>query len=1060
MDQFNMMDILGKAFSEGDFDALRPLLVEDCEYDSLYTGEIIKGAAEVLSSMRTAYENMDKTYACTYKIIELESVLRGGVTLADLDNEARTHAICNYALLLYQDNPDKPIAIVTCLLDRLYEKFLCILACRDRMFNVSFYGEELEQDSPEDLPSTVAPLTAEDREVEELKRTFAGQVWDKPADTENEIYIWRKADEYVKRWLPDQGYTVLESAIFDDCIGYRCSRKGCSYTIFMYAYGRKKTSQLDGDYCGKLAEFPFAKNSIVLILYLNVYRYPDGPGVKYRVRNYYGSDRYKPEFWRLKKLNGAYILEYFPRKEVLDQLWRFMYAFNREDTDIYDCIITDNCPSIEGGSEHSGMSMNAAFYGRLLRMHRKYGDMRMGYVRYNDVVYNAAPYVEGLGFFDFAVDIITNRIQGVVCRSFDGGERKVAEFIKTEQREPDDLFAYIPSLVNAVPLPPAPTERFAAKLFFDNGACRKYVLPISAGDAEKEVVSYRSHVFTDGIWASVSVVPRHESRYRDYPECGPAITFKNKFFIAGTRCYMESEPYSEPTLTDEIVYSDAARRIRKLWAWDVDALYEDDETGLLKVLISGQAFNWNGKSTFASVDGKRMTSLTFDIIDDFYEGLACVAISGHGYGFIDRDMKLVIPMKYDEAGDFKDGRAKVRRGDQWIFIDKTGGELEVGGKDSRKNYQEVGDYSEGMCRVSTLKLRFMDLAYHSDHEEIAGIWGFVNETGEEVIPPQYIYANDFNNGIAIVAKGKWTIDPKWDGEHNQGLYWTEEELWGAIDAKGNTLIPFVFDEIKCFSNRTDMFIAHYGGWKDGHWGVIDRGGNWLVDPVFGGIGYKSRNDLIVFYAEDPDSTADVLPMGIYDLTNKKVLFEPQFLDVNFLSNGNIKVEVFDPELDRTIEKIIDRTGQERFQSVYSDIYVWRDPYEVVIRDESGEKHGLIDKNGDVILPCVYETAWNGILHEQKRICFEEGGKQGVKDYDGNIIIPAIYREIHGHTNPLLTVRVGDKDSYKEGLITPDGRTVIPAEYERIDWCGDHKHFFCCSDGRCEMYVVEEGIGTP
>ena len=102
-----------------------------------------------------------------------------------------------------------------------------------------------------------------------------------------------------------------------------------------------------------------------------------------------------------------------------------------------------------------------------------------------------------------------------------------------------------------------------------------------------------------------------------------------------------------------------------------------------------------------------MISLTFDIIDDFHEGLARAAVGGYKYGYVDSDMKLVIPMKYDEAADFKDGRAKARRGDQWIFIDKTGGELEIGGKAGQNHYQEVGDYSEGMCRVSTLKLRFM-----------------------------------------------------------------------------------------------------------------------------------------------------------------------------------------------------------------------------------------------------------------------------------------------------------------------------------------------------------------
>ena len=126
----------------------------------------------------------------------------------------------------------------------------------------------------------------------------------------------------------------------------------------------------------------------------------------------------------------------------------------------------------------------------------------------------------------------------------------------------------------------------------------------------------------------------------------------------------------------------------------------------------------------------------------------------------------------------------------------------------------------------------MDLAYHSDYSEIAGTWGFVNEDGVEVVPPQYIYAEDFYGGIAIVCKGKWTIDKKWDNKYNSGRYWTEEEMWGAIDKEGNEVIPFIFDEIKHFGDVDDVFMAHYGGWKDGHWGVIDNQGNWLAEPIF------------------------------------------------------------------------------------------------------------------------------------------------------------------------------------------------------------------------------------
>ena len=95
-----------------------------------------------------------------------------------------------------------------------------------------------------------------------------------------------------------------------------------------------------------------------------------------------------------------------------------------------------------------------------------------------------------------------------------------------------------------------------------------------------------------------------------------------------------------------------------------------------------------------------------------------------------------------------------------------------------------------------------------------------------------------------------------------------------------------------------------------------------------------------------------------------------------------------------------------------------------------------------------------IHFENKRFIYTDDGKQGIKDFDGNTIIPAAYYEIHGLTNPYLTVRVGEKDNFKEGLITARGQVVVSPIYKRIGWCKDQRHFFCCSDGHCEMYCID------
>ena len=60
------------------------------------------------------------------------------------------------------------------------------------------------------------------------------------------------------------------------------------------------------------------------------------------------------------------------------------------------------------------------------------------------------------------------------------------------------------------------------------------------------------------------------------------------------------------------------------------------------------------------------------------EGMAVVAVdtkfmeAGGVYGFVDKNGKEVIPLIYDHAEEFKDGKAGVKKDGKEFFIDKTG----------------------------------------------------------------------------------------------------------------------------------------------------------------------------------------------------------------------------------------------------------------------------------------------------------------------------------------------------------------------------------------------------
>lgn len=1045
MELYEQLDILGRAFSRGEIDALAEVLDENCNYRSDYSHRSLTSAGDIIDNMRDVYEAVNEQSEagadCTYSytVVDLNSILKDGIKLYELSGPS-IFKVSEKGILLFQYGAEEPVAVVFIKMNPGGYIKEINLSRSHIWFDLNFYGEDGQEDMEEDIPYTVKPMSSHERQRKELQDLWTYQRHEHEELGDSRVYIWRKADVYFRGWLENNGYYLIESQIYDDCIGYRCNRRNYVYTIYMFAYGQNKTVWLDGDYCAKLLDNKLSANSTALVVGLHVNRFKRGDKIRFSVGNYFDDDQ-AIQLWRINAVKGKMILEYYPCKEIMDITYRLMYAFNRDNRDVYDCIICADNPAFSG-VKSKVVFLNEAFYTNLFRLHKEYGDMKLGYVSFNDVVYSKVPYIEDYGYFTFQADNRADKILSITASPFEGGEHNVTEFIKTDEREDDEWYSDVPCAVEVKALAPVPTERFALKLSFDNGECKKYVLPIDQHMEKDEVINFDHHVFTDKIWSTARLEKSSEAHR------GMAVCFMNEYAVSVMKCYEEATAYTEPEPCNELVYEDEECLIEKCWQWKVKSFHEDKETGLLETLILGEAINYHGISTFASKNGKRLNSIDFDYIDSFREGLALVGKSKCGYGFIDRNMHFVIPMIYENAESFKKGVARVKRHGKWLHVDKNGREIEICSPSLDSGYQDVGEFNEGMCKVSTLKLRSMDLAFYSDYSEIAGTWGFINESGEEVIKPQYIYAEDFHSGVAVVCKGKWTIDKKWDNEYNTGRYWTEEELWGAIDKSGNEVVPFIFDEIKHFWDIDDVLAVHYGGWKNGHWGVIDNHGKWLAEPIFEKLDYEYYDGLFAFYKEANEN--DDVPLGIYDIKQKKVIFEPQFFSVSFRGDGWIQVEVYDEELGRRIEKLIDRNGKEKFYSVYTSIYAWGKRYEVLIEDENGNHHGLIDEDGNVIVPCNNSIPWKGIHYEQGLIIFQQGDKQGIMDLAGNIIIEPKYNEIYCVDEPMYIVRIGEGENYREGMISRNGRDVIPADYECISWMRDN-YFACRKNGLCEMY---------
>jgi|GEM_PF-2571262 hypothetical protein len=138
-------------------------------------------------------------------------------------------------------------------------------------------------------------------------------------------------------------------------------------------------------------------------------------------------------------------------------------------------------------------------------------------------------------------------------------------------------------------------------------------------------------------------------------------------------------------------------------------------------------------------------------IGGFCEGLA-VAWGGNGYGFIDKAGNFVTRSDFEEAEDFREGRARVKSAPRKRFgyIDRFGSVVIDACFPSASSYFSEGlasvkekedrpDYSKG---VASVKLDQM------------APWGFIDVDGKMLIAPRFFSTQNFQGGICLVQTEK------------------------------------------------------------------------------------------------------------------------------------------------------------------------------------------------------------------------------------------------------------------------------------------------------------------
>ena len=524
-----LLGILANAMCHGKVEKLRNVMSENCSYRSDYSGKKEYGILDIIESISGVYSNLDETTGYRYELVPAyEEVIEE--EREDLPGIFKGIWCCR----LYQS---EELAAVIFLRYDENGKITNILLSRKSSYLKSFakkFGPKVEEKDFVPVDALLQQRFGAEDTIRNMRRDKINAV------DEDGVYVWQKADDFIQDWFRENSYRLNDTELFDDCIGYACTRRGVEYAVYVYAYGKQKTSILDGDYCAKLRGHTLSKNRTILVIYLHVTAEENDEGeITFFVGQYNSKDD-EPEVWKLGWIGDRSVMLFYPRKEMVDLGRRFEAAYNAQRIDILQTLFSSDVSLTGMGS---GTTMNAGLYNSLAYHHKNHGMMKTGYIRFNDVVYSEISYIEDYCYVHFTVNK-QDQIDKIILEPLDETYRELYKTGKSLMSHPMDD---VPALEKVEFLPASEASRFSMLLWYANGEKRRYDAHGEFGN--EEVVTWLSNTFTDKIFRNgrISDNVYAESTWlsRNYPDPHPGIEFINGAGIFAVELYHNSYPVGE-----------------------------------------------------------------------------------------------------------------------------------------------------------------------------------------------------------------------------------------------------------------------------------------------------------------------------------------------------------------------------------------------------------------------------------------------------------------------------------------------------------------------------------
>lgn len=448
----------------------------------------------------------------------------------------------------------------------------------------------------------------------------------------------------------------------------------------------------------------------------------------------------------------------------------------------------------------------------------------------------------------------------------------------------------------------------------------------------------------------------------------------------------------------------------------------------------------------------------YPYIDDFSEGFAVVQ-SGKYYGYMNKNGEIIVDFQFDKAEPFNQGIAHIEKDSLVAIIDKNGDFV-------TEWHRKMKYYSKNPPKGLVLL-------------QIGKKYGFQSLNGTVIIPCKNDYAENFSEDFALIKnnpvemyidvndKLHKTINASdslrkdWGNGHTNQPITVTSWTCAYINPEGKVVLEVPYNNAYSFSdgkakvelgdkyNYIDSTGALLLDWVDyerdyhaaiseGKFGYIDKNNKTVIDYKF-----DYAEDFVNGYAKIRIGDRKTGKYAIIDKTGKQI--SELYNDISEFNDG--------VSIVKSDEKyaIIDTTGKV-LSIWYSEIQPFVDDIAIVKLDEryafinnkgkqislfyekvylfcedmakiyNNNRWGFIDKTGKVIIPTIYDAAWDFTDGVAK---IKSAEKFAFVNPEGEVV-SEWYDRISSYSNGYALVRSGGKWGY----INTSGKLEIECKFEQ------------------------------